>query len=105
MIDLSTIIGAGIIGLAQVAAVRSLVDRTFKQLDETSTSTIRNSALISETVKTLERVQASLDERMVNEKALFDSRNDHDKALVAINTLHEIKGCKTLFQKTPLQER
>lgn len=99
MIDGSTIAVALIMGMAQIGAAKLVVDRTFKTLDETTAKTANNTVLIAETVKTLERVQASINEHAAAEKELFASRNDHDNKLTAIDTLHEARGCKTLYQK------
>lgn len=97
-IDSSTVMAGGIIALGNIGAVALLVNRTLAKFDATEARTNEHAILLERatqnqktTAETLAKVQISIEE-------LYDSRNDHGEHLVAVDTLHEIKGCKTLNQ-------
>jgi phage-related minor tail protein len=104
-VDPGTVIGALIIGLANLGAAKFLLRRSLGQQDEMA-KTLSEHSLTQErivltqktTAETLVKVQDSIAE-------LYTSRNQHekefgrvDKEVSQIDTLHNLKGCKTFFQ-------
>lgn len=94
----STLLAGALIALGNVGAVGLLVNRTLKKFDATEERTNQHAVLLERatqnqksTAETLATVQKSIEE-------LYDCRNVHKEQLVAVDTLHEYKGCKILHQ-------
>jgi hypothetical protein len=95
----SSIAVAAIMAIGQIGAVKLLVTSTLKKIDANTETTQSHSVLLAHTAEILATVQNQVAEVAHNQKDLFESRNRQEKALVAVDTLHELKGCKiTLFQ-------
>lgn len=97
-IDSSTIIAGGIVAVGNIGAVALLVNRTLSKFDANEARTNDHAVLLAQatqnqkaTAETLAKVQTSIEE-------LYECRNEHKEQLVAVETLHEFKGCKTLNQ-------
>lgn len=97
-IDGSTVVAGGIIALGNIGAVALLVNRTLAKFDATEARTNDHAILLARatqnqkaTAETLEKVQTSIEE-------LYECRNTHKEQLVAVDTLHDFKGCKILHQ-------
>lgn len=104
-LDFSTIIGALVLAASNLGAAKLLLTRSLDRQDKMDAKLQDHGILLvksseaqvamtntqATTVAALAKVQDSVRE-------LYDSRNAHKEELVAIETLHEFKGCKTLNQ-------
>lgn len=93
----SSIAVAAIMAAGQIGAVKLLVTMTLKKVDANAETTQSHSVLLAHTAEILATVQNQVSEVAHNQKELFECKNRQEQSLVAVDTLHTLKGCK-LFQ-------
>jgi hypothetical protein len=98
-IDPSAVVVGLLMALGNLGGVGILVKSYTKRIEDNEQTTKEHGLLMvraidnqQKTAETLERVQANILD-------LYGSRKEHDRFLTAIETLHDIKGCKTFYQK------
>lgn len=99
-IDPSAVVVGLIMALGNIGGIGIIVKSYTKRIEDNEQTTkdqglmmARASENQARAAETLERVQDNITE-------LYNSRKDHDRTLTAIETLHDIKGCKTYYQRS-----
>jgi hypothetical protein len=87
----SSLIVAGIMAISNLGGISIMLAWYAKRIDATDKKTNEHATLFAQaadnqkaTAETLTRLNSSV--------------MDHEKNLIQINEMHELKGCKTLFQ-------
>lgn len=97
-LDYSTIIGAVVLAASNLGAAKLLLTRSLDRQDKMDEKLQKHGELMSETAQTLKETVKTQAEIQTSVKELFESRNELKEAQVAVDTLHELKGCKVLNQ-------
>jgi hypothetical protein len=97
-LDPSTIIGAILLALSNLGAAKLLLTRSLERQDKMDEKIQKHGELLSTASQTQATTVAALAKVQESVKELYESRNAHSEELVAIDTLHDFKGCKVLNQ-------
>ena len=97
-VDSSSVVVAAIMAASNIGGVGLLLAWYMKRVDANTATAEEHSKMLARaaenqkaTAETLERVQKNVDD-------LYNSRNVHEKKIVEVDTLHDLKGCKQFFQ-------
>lgn len=99
--EISTLLVAGVMAVSNLGGVGIMMAWYAKRIDATDQKTNDHAVLLeraSENSKATADTLARLNGEVVE---LFKSRNEHEKDITRVNELHDLKGCKTLFQGGP----
>ena len=81
-----------IISVANIGAIGYLVKRVLEKVD-------RHGDILPQMLATQEAIAKSLASVDANQTRLWESRDDHDKRLVKIETVHDFHGCNQRIVK------
>jgi len=84
--DMGTVAVAAVMALGQLSCLVFLVKKYTNSIDEHSKTLPDLVATLREISKSAEKTGKHLDE-------LFESRNDHEKRIERMETVHELRGC------------
>lgn len=97
-LDFSTIIGALVLAASNLGAAKLLLTRSLNRQDKMDEKQQEQTKIIAETVATQAQTAATIAGVQKSVEELYASRNAHKEELVAVDTLHELRGCKVLNQ-------
>lgn len=102
-IDPSAVIVAVIVAAGNVGAIKILVDRTLKRIDDTATATQDQAVIIERTVQAQKATAETLKQVQESVTDLYESRNSLEKRADRTDHLHKLKKCEdnVFFQGPP----
>ncbi|MDT8419348.1 MAG: hypothetical protein RQ754_02865 [Desulfuromonadales bacterium] len=97
-IDPSAVVVGGIMAASNIGGVWALIKVYMRRVDDTNKITTEHSILLARTAENQMATAETLTRLNQDVRELFQGKNRHSENLTEINTLHETKGCKTLYQ-------
>lgn len=96
MTDWAPIASGLLIAGSNIGVVVYIAKKYIEKVDKQSEMMGATNVVIATLTKNSEIVSAAINKMSSNITDLYECRNDHDKQLTKINTIHAIKGCDHL---------
>lgn len=98
-IDPSAVVVGLIMALGNIGGIGLIVKSYTKRIEDNEQTTREQGLMMARAAENQARAAETLERVQSNVADLYNNHKDHDRTLTAIETLHEIKGCKTYYQR------